>query len=70
MNVISLVRTPSDLGARLRELADQADSGEMTGAVVACTSNGGYQFIFGDSPANCVVLSALLGQRAVERMKD
>ena len=40
MEIVALKRPPSDLADRLRELADQADQGRLTGAVIAYISDG------------------------------
>ena len=69
MEIVALKRPPSDLAARLRELADQADAGRLTEAVIACVSDGSYEFTYGASISSCLVLSSLPHQNCLDRMR-
>lgn len=69
MEVVAIKRPPYDLAARLRELADQADAGKLTEFVCAGTVNDGYEFVYGASLQNCLVLAAMLQQNCVDRMR-
>ena len=67
--VLALIRPPSDLAERLRELADQVDAGRLTDAIVAYVSDGNYDFIYGASLHQCIVLSSLLNQNCIDRTR-
>ena len=69
MEIVALKRPPSDLAARFRELADQADAGRLTEAVIAYTADECYQFTYGASLSSCLVLSSLLHQNCLDRMR-
>ena len=63
------IRPPSDLSKGLRELADLVDRGIVTEFVGAYCENGHYAFWYGASLHSCVVLSTLLQQNCVDRMR-
>lgn len=67
--LVQIRRPPNDLAATLRGLADQAESGEITGAVVACIANGNYEFVYASSLSDGIVLSAMLHQNCIDRMR-
>ena len=69
MNVIDMRRPQADLATRLRELVVLAETGEMTELVVGYSTADIYNFVYGLSPANCVVLSSMLHQGCVDRMR-
>ena len=69
MEIVALKRPPSDLAARFRELADQADAGRLTEAVIAYVSDGSYEFTYGASLSPCLVLASLLHQNCLDRMR-
>ena len=69
MEIVALKRPPSDLAARLRELADQADAGRLTEDVIAYVSDECYEFTYGASLSQCVVMASLLHQNCVDRMR-
>ena len=69
MEIVALKRAPSDLAVRFRELAEQADDGRLTDAVIAYVSGDCYEFTYGASLSLCIVLSSLLHQNCVDRMR-
>ena len=69
MEIVALKRPPSDLAAHLREMADLADEGRLTEAVIAYTADGCYSFTYGASLSQCLVLSILLHQNCIDRMR-
>ena len=69
MKIVSLKSAPSDLSALFRELAEKADDGRLTSAVIAYVSDDCYEFAYGASLSQCVVLSSLLNQNSVDRMR-
>lgn len=64
-----LKRPPSDLADRLRELADQADSGKLTDFVCAYCVENGYDFVYGASLHGCVVMASMLWQACMDRLR-
>jgi hypothetical protein len=62
-------QVPDDLSKRLREMADEVDKGDITGMVVAYICDGDYSFIFGTSLSESIVLSTLLKQSSIDRMR-
>lgn len=72
-NVFELVkagpRAPGDLSARLRELADAADRGEVIDLIAAYTHNGNYCFLYGAGLSDSIVLSAMLQTNCIDRMR-
>lgn len=62
-------RPPPDLSARLREMADQVDAGQITGMVIACVFDDSYQFTYADSLHDCLVMAAMLQQNCLDRMR-
>ncbi len=69
MNIVSLKRPPSNLAAELRALADQAEAGKVTDAVVAYVSNDERGFIYASSLSECLVMATLLKQNCIDRMR-
>ena len=63
-------QAPEDLSQRLRELADEVDKGYITGMVVAYVGDGEYSFVFGTSLSESIVLSTLLKQSSIDRMRS
>jgi hypothetical protein len=62
-------RAPSDLSNVLREMADAVDRGEITGLVAAYVHNDEYLFTYGTSMTQAVVLSSMLQDQSIQRMK-
>ena len=62
-------RAPSDLSNVLREMADAVDRGEITGLVAAYVHNDEYLFTYGTSMSQAVVLSSMLQDQSIQRMK-
>lgn len=62
-------RAPEDLAQRLRELADEVDEGKITGMVVAYVHEDQYQFMFGASLSEAIVLTTLMQQTNIDRMR-
>ena len=62
-------RAPSDLANVLREMADAVDRGEITGLVAAYVHNDEYLFTYGTSMSQAVVLSSMLQDQSIQRMK-
>lgn len=62
-------QAPSDLSQQLRDLADAVDRKEITGLVAAYVENDEYSFMFATNLEEAIVLTTLLQQRNVERMK-
>lgn len=70
MNSIRLIkRAPGDLAETLRRIADQVDSGEVSSANMVYVANGNYEFVFASSLSDGVVMSALLHQNCIDRMR-
>lgn len=69
MNIVPLKKPPSDLAQRLRELADLADEGRVTGATMAYVCDGQYEFLFASSLSDGIVLSTLLQQNCIDRTR-
>ena len=67
--LIPLVKPPSDLALRLHELADAVDAGAVTGFVSARTENGSYEFLYGASLTECLLMATLLQQNCIDRMR-
>lgn len=68
-NLVALKRPPSDLPANLRALADRAEKGEITDLVIALIGGGNFEFVYAASFSDCIVLSTLLLQNSVDRMR-
>jgi len=62
-------QVPDDLSQRLRELADEVDKGYITGMVIAYIGDAEYSFVFGTSLSESIVLSTLLHQSSIDRMR-
>lgn len=62
-------RAPDDLGAQLRELADQADRGEIEALVLAATISGVYEMRHACSIADGLVLANLLHDSALRKFR-
>lgn len=62
-------RAPSDLSNVLREMADAVERGEITGLVAAYVHNDEYLFTYGTSMTQAVVLSSMLQDQSIQRMK-
>jgi hypothetical protein len=69
VNVVAIKSAPRDLAEHLRSMADLADAGELTEAVVAYTLNGSYEFTYAASLHQCVLLSVMLKQNCIDRMR-
>ena len=69
MNIVRLKRPPSDLADTLRRLAEQAESGDLTDMVIACIANSGYEFVYASSLSDGIVLSTMLQQNCIDRMR-
>lgn len=67
--VVALHKPPSDLAQRLRELADMADTGELTSAIVAYTCNDERHFMYAASLSDCLVMAAMLQSNCLDRMR-
>lgn len=53
----------------MRKLADQIEAGEVESLVVACVSNGNYEFHFPSSLTDSLVLASLLKARCIENFR-
>lgn len=62
-------RPPSDLSKRLRELADAVDRNEIVELVAAYVQDGNYEFLYGASLVDSIIMSTLLQNSCVNRMK-
>lgn len=62
-------RAPADLANALREMADAVDRGEITALVAAYVENDEYLFTYGTSMTQAVVLSSMLQDQSIQRMK-
>lgn len=69
MNIVPIKRPPSDLAAVLRDMADRVDAGAITEMLVVRVENGSYEFMYGASLADSIVMASLLLHSCVERMK-
>lgn len=74
MNVVSMPGPKShlapDAAEKLRELADLADRGEVTSMVVAYAGPNGYSFVWPSSLTDSLVLSNLVHDQALKRMRE
>jgi hypothetical protein len=61
---------PSDLSKFLRETADAVDRGDVVEFVCAYTQDDQFQFRYGASLKECLVLSALLHSQCIGRFKE
>jgi hypothetical protein len=70
-NVLTLApkRAPSGLADDLRKLADQVDAGAVTEAAIVFSDDKHYQYIWGASKAQSVLLATLLQARAIRNME-
>lgn len=62
-------RAPSDLANTLREMADAVERGNITALVAAYVENDEYLFTYGTSMTEAVVLSSMLQDQSIQRMK-
>lgn len=62
-------KAPADLSKVLRELADAVDRGEITDLIAAYIQNDEYLFTYATSMKTAVVLSAMLQDQSLHRMK-
>ncbi len=62
-------QAPSDLSQRLREMADEVDSGQITGVIVGYVYEGDYNFLWGTNLGEAVILSAMLQQLSIDNMR-
>lgn len=69
MNVVPIKRPPADLSKRLRELADMVDEGVVTDAVMAYVCDDRREFLYASSLSECLVMSAMLQQNCIDRMR-
>lgn len=72
MNVVTPVfgrKAPADLSKNLRELADAVDAGEIECMVIAYIHNDEYRFQHAASYKDSVVLTALLQDLNLRRMR-
>lgn len=69
MNIVAIKKPPSDLAEHLRAMADKADAGELTEVAIGYVLNGNYEFTYGASLSQCVLLSALLHRNCIDRMR-
>ena len=63
-------RAPGDLPQVLRELADAAERGELTGLVCAYVRDGEYYLNHATSLQEGLVLATLLHQSAVSKFRE
>ncbi len=70
MNIVQIKRPPSDLAGHLRAMADAVEAGQITDAVIAYVWEGNYSFTYGASKAECIVMSAMLQQNCIDRMRE
>lgn len=63
-------RVPDDMPGILRDLAKNIEDGVVTGIVVACHKDGNFEFYYGTSLSDSIVLSNMMAHRAYERMKS
>lgn len=69
MNLIPIKRPPSDLAERLRELADLADDGRLTDAVLSYICDDKLGFIYAVSLNESLIMSTVLQQNCIDRMR-
>lgn len=69
MNIVAIKKAPSDLASHLRAMADMADEGRITSVVIAYICDGNYEFTYGSSLSDGIVMSALLHQNCIDRMR-
>lgn len=50
-------------------MADRVDAGEITDVVIGYVMNGNYEFTYGASISECIVISTLLQQNCIDRMR-
>ncbi len=62
-------QAPSDLSQRLREMADEVDNGQITGVIMGYVYEGDYNFLWGTSLSEAVVLAAMLQQLSIDHMR-
>lgn len=69
MNLVQIKRPTSDLAALLRDLADKVERGEITDMITAYVGANSYSFTYAASDHDCVVLSSMLQQNCIDRMR-
>ena len=62
-------QAPTDLPQRLRELAEAADAGHVESAIVGYVYDGNYNFLWGASLSESIILAAMLQQTSIDNMK-
>ncbi len=62
-------QAPSDLSQRLREMADEVDNGKITSAIIGYVYEGNYNFLWGASLSDSIILAALLQQTSIDNMR-
>lgn len=71
-NLVALNAGPKpahDLSARLRDLADAVDRGEILDLIAAYTEQGAYSFLYSASYHDSIVMSAMLHANCIDRMR-
>ena len=63
-------RAPDDLPGILREMADAAERGEITGMVMASVRSGSYEISMSASVQESLVLATLLHTRTIEKFRE
>lgn len=67
--LVALHKPPSDLSRRLRELADLADAGELTDAVMAYTWKDERHFMYATSLNDGLILATMLQSNCLDRLR-
>ena len=60
---------PADLPRRLREMADDVESGRVTAMVVAYVFDGSYEYLWPSSLNDSLIISTLAQARAIDRYR-
>jgi hypothetical protein len=69
MKIVPIKKAPSDTAELLREMADKAERGELTDIVTAYVDTGNYVFTYGASLNDCLILSTMLQQNCIDRLR-
>ncbi len=69
LKIVGRSALPKDLPAKLRELADWVEKGTITEMVVGYVEAGEYCFVWPSSLHDSLVLTSLLQQTAIDRLR-
>lgn len=69
MKIVPLRSAPLDVVDSLRLLSEQVEAGRVGGIVIASIVDGGYEFVYAASLSDAIVMSTMLQQNCIDRMR-